>query len=119
MKAHDSSAERVRRFRERQRDANRKLIRFYLDADSCDKLAQLASNGQPHAALAEALLTAAIVNAWAAREAQQQRDCKEREGRRQAASQSPALVNSASPAQFLGRRRSFAALDDATGKRGF
>jgi hypothetical protein len=110
------STDRVRQYRQRQRDASRKLVRFYLDADSCDKLAQLASSGQPHAALAEALLTAAVANAWSIREAQQQTDRKGREGRSQAVPESIAASASARPAHCLGRRRNFAALNDATGK---
>lgn len=112
-----SSTDRVRQYRQRQRNANRKLVRLYLDADTSDKLEQLAS-GQPIAALAKALLTTAITHAWAARAAQQQVDRKEREGRRQAAPQPAAKADSAKSAHFLGRRRSIAGLDDATGKPG-
>jgi hypothetical protein len=116
MTGNSSSTDRVRQYRQRQRNANRKLVRFYLDAESATKLDQLAI-GQPHAALAEALLTTAITHAWAAREAQQ-RDREEREGRSQAAPQPAAKADSARSAHFLGRRRSIAGLDDATGKPG-
>lgn len=115
MNANSSSTDRVREFRQRQRDASRKLVRFYLDAESAAMLEQLAS-GRPHAALAEALLTTAIAQAWSAREAQKHCDRKEREGRSHAGHQPAATAETAKSAHFLGRRRSFAASNDSLGE---
>lgn len=118
MKVHETSAGRVRQYRQRQREACRKLVRLYLDAEASARLAQLAG-GQPHAAFAAALLTTAIAQAWTAGEARQQREREEREGCSQARPNSAATGASAGAAHFRGcRRRSLAALDDATGKPG-
>jgi hypothetical protein len=43
MKADKSSTERVRQYRQRQREAKRKLVRVYLDATTAAKLAQLSA----------------------------------------------------------------------------
>lgn len=112
-----NSTDRVREYRQRQRDASRKLVRFYLDAESAARLEWLA-NDRPHAAVAETLLTTAIAHAWTVREAPQQPDREKREGHSQTGHQPAAKADTARPAQFLGRRRSFAALDEAAGKPG-
>jgi hypothetical protein len=102
VNVNECSTERVRQYRQRQREARRKLVRFYLDAETSAKLEQLAS-GQPHAAFAEALLTTAIAQAWSAREAQQQ-DENELEGNCPGKHE-PAGADAARLAQFPGRRR--------------
>lgn len=105
------STERVRTYRQRQRDASRKLVRFYLGAETAAMLEQLAS-GQPHAALAEALLTTAISQSWEAHQAQQA-DSRIRCAHPHA-SPEPADAAVSRLAQFPGRRRGFAASDTET-----
>lgn len=93
-----SSTGRVRQYRQRQSEAGRKLVRFYLDLETSAKLDQLAGD-QPHAKFAEELLTAAIAQAWSDRTAQQQRASQKQEGRRLIGNES-AASGAARIAQF-------------------
>lgn len=98
------STERVRKFRQRQREASRKLVRFYLDAETGARIDQLAS-GKSYAEFAAALLTAAISQAWSANQALQKEGTRITRGGRLQASCEPTNAGAARLAQFPGRRR--------------
>jgi hypothetical protein len=67
MKSSDSSTERVRRYRQRQRAGDRKLVRIYLPGDVVEKLEQLATARGSGGGYAERLLACAIEKAWSQR----------------------------------------------------
>lgn len=97
-----TSTDRVRQYRQRQRDASRKLVRLYLDADASDMLAKLA-HGLPQTALAEALLTTAIMQACAGQNVRLQSDA-EPDGTRHGVPEPVGADTTAIPL-FPGRRR--------------
>jgi hypothetical protein len=99
----ETSTERVRRYRQRQRDAERKLVRVYLPSDTASRLAQLSASGGPK--YVEDMLAHAVEKAWLERAIA---DTARREPQL-AAGKEPLL-------QTAGRRRSFAAAASSQGQ---